>query len=281
MTTRSDHDTRFDRDTRLERLDESTFAANIDKGWWIINGPNGGYVAAVILRALQDTVAEAARVPRSLTIHYLRPPGEGPATVKTKVERAGRSMSTITATLIQNDKPLALAIGAFGYPRKALGFVDGKMPSVPPPEECELMGGRLVEAIPMRQRYETRLVTKGGAFSGAERAEIGGWMRLEEPRLADALLVGALTDALPPPVFVKAQPDDGLGPIPTIDLTIHFRAALPIESAKPEDYCLAFFTTKTSRDGYVEEDGEIWSRDGLLLAQSRQLALLAGPVIGP
>jgi acyl-CoA thioesterase len=34
------------------------------------------------------------------------------------------------------------------------------------------------------------------------------------------------------------------------------------------------FRSQTARDGFVEEDGEIWTRDGVLLAQSRQLALL-------
>ena len=34
---------------------------------------------------------------------------------------------------------------------------------------------------------------------------------------------------------------------------------------------------RLSRDGFIEEDGEIWSRDGRLIAQSRQLALLQAP----
>jgi hypothetical protein len=37
------------------------------------------------------------------------------------------------------------------------------------------------------------------------------------------------------------------------------------------------FRTTVAAEGYLEEDGEVWSLDGRLLAQSRQLALLLAP----
>jgi acyl-CoA thioesterase len=59
-----------------------------------------------------------------------------------------------------------------------------------------------------------------------------------------------------------------------VDLTIHFRAELPLVRAAPEDWCLAVFRSRLAVGGFVEEDGEVWSRDGVLLAQSRQLAAI-------
>jgi acyl-CoA thioesterase len=61
--------------------------------------------------------------------------------------------------------------------------------------------------------------------------------------------------------------------VPTIDLTIHFRADLPL----PGDFALVTFETRLSAGGFVEEDGWIWARDGQLIAHSRQLALLQAP----
>ena len=45
--------TRFDRDTALSALGDNRFRVRIDPGWWITHGPNGGYVAAILARAVQ------------------------------------------------------------------------------------------------------------------------------------------------------------------------------------------------------------------------------------
>ena len=65
-----------------------------------------------------------------------------------------------------------------------------------------------------------------------------------------------------------------LGHVPTVDLTIHFRRDLPVPGARPDDFVLATFRSRFAEQGFIEEDGEIWTRDGTLLAQSRQLAVI-------
>ena len=59
-----------------------------------------------------------------------------------------------------------------------------------------------------------------------------------------------------------------------MDLTVHFRRELPLPGARPDDFHLVVFRTRVVESGFLEEDGEVWSRDGLLLAHSRQLAAL-------
>jgi acyl-CoA thioesterase len=98
----------------------------------------------------------------------------------------------------------------------------------------------------------------------------GGWLRLREPRPADALFLAALTDAWFPQIFTRLTAPV---PAPTIDLTIHFRAHLPLANARPDDWYLLSVSTWLATEGFFEEDAEVWSRDGRLLAQSRQLAL--------
>ena len=106
-------------------------------------------------------------------------------------------------------------------------------------------------------------------FTGAERAETGGWLGLREHRPLDAPAIAVLADAWFPAPWPRLSE---LAPAPTIDLTSTFAARCPL----PDSLLLGRFRTRLVRDGFFEEDGELWTPDGTLVAQSRQLALLLG-----
>ena len=267
-------ETRFDRDTAVTQLGPGRYQGRIDTGWWIINGPNGGYIAAILLRALLAEVADPLRAPRSLTTHYLRPPAEGPIEIHTVTERSGRSLTTVSARMFQGDKLMAIALGAFALARKGFEFVDRVMPALPPPEATVRIRDASPNTVELQRRYDSRLGLGEPFGSGGKQALVGGWIRMEEPRLVDALAVAAFTDSFPPAVFTRAGPADSIGPVPTIDLTIHFRTTLPLPNAGPADRCAVVFTSTAAREGFIEEDSEVWSESGVLLAQSRQLALV-------
>jgi acyl-CoA thioesterase len=257
------HTTRFDRDTAVQALGSGRFEARIDPGWFVVRGPNGGYIAAILLRALAAAVDEPARAPRSLTVHYTAPPVEGPAWIETRVERRGRSLSNVSARLCQGERLLAVALGAFSLPREAAAFRDVSPPEVAPPEQCVAMPVR----IPIHERFEQRWAI----------GESGGWIRLAQAegwQALDAPLAAALCDAWPPAVFGRLPAEQIGRGVPTVDLTIHFRCALPPADARPGDFALCVFRSRYAREGFLEEDGAIWSASGELLAHSRQLALL-------
>ncbi len=261
--------TRFDRDTAVEQLDAERCAARIDRGWFVAQSPNGGYVAAIVLRALGARV-EPDRAPRSLTVHYTAPPREGAVEIETRVERVGRSLTTVSGRMRQGDRLLALALGAFSRPREGPRFDHAPRPDAAPPERCEAFPA----IIPIHERYEYRWAVGERPGSGAEQALVGGWIRLAERRRVDAPLLAAFCDAWPPPCFAWAPDRTTLGHVPTVDLTIHFRRDLPVPGARPDDFVLATFRSRFAEQGFIEEDGEIWTRDGTLLAQSRQLAVI-------
>ena len=265
---------RFDLDTALTALGGGRFAARMDLGWWIERGPNGGYVAATILRGLQDAVAHPERTPRSFTVHYLAPPHEGPVELHTTLERAGRQLSFVTGRLVQGDRVLALAQAAFAIALAGPEFRDLQPPDAPPPEAVPPTAQpELGAPVPMRDRYEMRWCIGAPPFSGASLAVAGGWIRLVEPRPSDPVLLAALCDAWMPPVFSRVS--ERLL-VPTIDLTIHFRAPAgpPRPVAQDDGWHLVVFRSQVASDGFIEEDGEVWSRTGQLLAHSRQLAIM-------
>ncbi len=260
---------KFARDTSVTPVEAGVYEGSVSRDWWIVFGPNGGFIAALIVRALEAAVGDAGRTARSLTIHYTAAPKEGRVRIHTTVERAGRSQTTVTARMEQDGRLIALAIGAFSAQRvPALEYDELPMPDVPPPEDVPA-----VEPDPRAPRFSQQWQLRpavgkqpfGGTTEGPTRS--GGWIRPLEEHPLDAALVAQLTDAWLPAVFTRlAEPN----PVPTIDLTIHFRTALPL----PADYALVVFESRLAGEGFIEEDGLIWARDGRLIAQSRQLALM-------
>jgi acyl-CoA thioesterase len=261
----------FDRETAVRALGGGRYESTLDTSWWVHRGPNGGYLAAIALRALTEAVGDEERSPRSLTVHYAAPPVEGALEIATVIERAGRSLTSCSARLTQDGKLIGLALGAFSKARPGPEFADVQPPDAPPPEESPVIEPPTDDPmIPdIAFRWENRMVRGGFPLEAAGEAVITRWIRLPELRVVDGLVAAALTDAVIPAVFGRV---DQPMIVPTVDLTIHFRSSLPVPGARPDDYVLASFRTNVVAEGFLEEDGEIWTRDGVLLAQSRQLA---------
>jgi acyl-CoA thioesterase len=268
----------FDRDTAVQLQDETPttrrFTAEVSDGWRAGRGPHGGYLAAMLLRALSETVAEPARSPRSLTIHYTRAPEPGPVTIETTLERVGRSLSTLSARMEQGGRLTALVLSAFSVPWRGPEISDIEMPEVAGPDETREPGSLIKHGAPPFTRHIVLQPRFGGMpFAAQEQPmELGGWLGLAEPRAVDALALAFFADALIPAPFMRMRAPN---PAPTIDLTIHFRTALPREpNPDPHELLLARIRGGLVHEGFFEEDGNIWAADGTLLAQSRQLAIL-------
>jgi len=259
----------FGRAIAAEPRGDGRYAAIVHDGWSTPRGPNGGYLAALVLRALADELADPAKHPRSLTCHYLRAPANGPLDLEVRLERSGRAVSTLSARASQNGEPCLLALAAFAVDLdSATDYARLAPPDVPPAEAIEPTAYHPA-LPPIAAKMEARPAIGAKPFSGADEAVSGGWLRLRDDYPSDAFAVAQYADAWVPAPFVLL---DGPTGAPTIDLTIHFRRALPY--GDPRAPLLLQATSTTSASGYFEEDVAIWAPDGTLLAQSRQLALL-------
>jgi len=253
------------------------YETTIDPTWWITVGPNGGYLAAIMLRAVIAELSDPERRPRSVTIHFLRRPEAGPAGVDVTVERTGRSMSTVSVRLTQGGVTMALGVVAAGVDRtNSVSFNDDHgLPllssggKVPLPENVPSIPVDPERDIPMRSHYDMRWVVGDLPFApsggGDQSAMCGGWIRLADGDAIDELVLLAMSDAWLPPIFSRVSELVG---VPTVDLTVHFRAR-PVLLL---DHCFVEFSSPVAADGYLVEHGRILDRDGRLLVESRQLA---------
>jgi acyl-CoA thioesterase len=253
---------RFDADTALEGAD-GNWLAQVKEHWFVERGPNGGLVAALATRALIDVAGGDGRAPRSLTLHYLAPPEAGELEVRAAVERAGRTTTFASLRVLQHGVTVAYGLGCCSAWRDGQPEWDElERPDVPRP--ADLTSLETNGEFPFLSNYEMRPVSA---------PRVGAWMRAAQSRPADPVLLAALTDAWIPAAFTHMEHPTF---VPTIDLTIHWRAA-PGVPAGEHPWVLGVFNTRLGAGGTWEEDGELWSEDGVLLVHSRQLAIVRNP----
>jgi len=282
----------FDRDTAVRRLgrrdpsgsdaSRASFAAEVSSDWRAGRGPHGGYLAAMLPRALTETVAEPARSPRSLTIHYARAPTPGLVSIDTVVERQGRSLCTLSARMEQDGRMMALVLAAFSVPWTAPEISELAMPEVEPPDAARQTSAALAEQVRSGRapRFLRQLVVQprigGPPFSGSTAPmEVAAWLGLRDAaRPLDALALALFSDALFSAPFPRLTE---LATSPTVELTIHFRTGhegAGTDGPDTANLCFARFRSTLVHEGFFEEEGVIWSAGGTPLVQSRQLAIL-------
>ncbi len=265
----------FDDDTALARVRPGRYAGAVTNRWTVGGGPNGGYLASLVLRGVLEE--SPLPDPLTMTVHYPARPEIGPAEVVVEALRVGRGHAFFRAGLVQAGETRCSALVTTGRLR-ASGPDDFEPapPAVPPPESC-LAVPRVGERPVLWERLETRIASAEDLFflrEEAGEATTGGWTRFADGRPIDALSVPLLLDCWPPAVFSRTMQADPLG-APTFELTVHWRQAVdPM-------WCYGRFETRKLSGGYVDEDGELWDRSGALVAESRQLARYLGGGGGP
>lgn len=256
----------FDNETAVRRVETDLWTAHVSDQWSIGANPNGGYLAAIVLRAMQQLGPHSS--PISVTSHFLRPgTGNAQALVRTELLRSGRSVTTARGTLEQGGKSRVEVIAAFGHLSASPegDEIDIACPEIAPPEECVPRdGAKQGVELPLMNRIEM-LLPPGTEVGGSGRAESIGWIRLSDGREPDPLVAMLFTDAFPPSIFGKL----GLvGWVPTIEMTIHIRRR------PAPGWMLGQFRTTDLSDKRLVEDGLLWDSEGRLVAQIRQIGML-------
>lgn len=273
MTAGGGGGSEFGTDTAVFASGPGRWTARLHERWNIGANPNGGYLAAVAVRAMSEAVQRPHAV--SVTAHYLSPPSVGEVEIVTETIKAGRSFATVGAAVVQDGRERVRLLGSFGDLADQRGptRVTALMPQIAPPEECRSLLDLTREAgrpIPENlYRYDIRLPPDSpwGRAELGEPYEITGWIRFADGTDADTTSLVTFADAFPPTMIGSIKTTW----VPTLELTVHVRAR------PAPGWLLGTFRTRLLIDGLLEEDGELWDDEGHPVAQCRQLALILQP----
>lgn len=262
---------KFSEASAVQPVGEGVYTADIQPDWDIFGITNGGYLLATLARAMGEESPGRDLV--SISARFLNPGRPGPADIDVDVVKTGRGTTTLQGRMSQGGRTLFVAHATFTVPGMGVP-VDAsyeEIPAIPPAEQCLrlLPEGDAPLPPPFARQVEILIRPedlKFGEEAEGRKPEIRGWFRLLEGEQLDpyGLVLGA--DAFPPAVFTANLP---MGWTPTIDISVYVRDPGPHEIVKSRVH------TRHITGGWLEEDVEMWDPSGRLVAQSRQLALLA------
>ncbi|MGE4427230.1 MAG: acyl-CoA thioesterase [Solirubrobacteraceae bacterium] len=284
--------TAFERATAVTAEADGRFTAIVDGGWSAPAGPNGGYLAAIVVRALEGRMAaEGDWRLRSLTCHYLRSAQDGPMELRVEVIRAGRRTASARLSAVQDGRERLAALAAFTAPGLDAAPEWGPLPPdvapaptrdapTVPAAAYRRRAGHWLEPLPelppIVHRVRVAPQIGGAAFAGrlpesGAAAETAGWVALAEPQRLDAAALALFTDIWWPPSFEVL---DAPAIVPTVELTIHVRCDLP-PAGLEFGPVLGHYRSPASVGGLVDEDASVFLADGTLAVQARQISLLS------
>ncbi len=258
--------TGFDQATAVVPLGDGSYHVRLDDNWQIAGKLNGGYILALLGRAVVESAGNDFEHPLAASCHYLRPPEFGAAVIKIEILRVGRSTHQARASLYQHEKLCVEALITTGTLSGEVFWDSVTAPQIPAITDCVLLttegpGFTVPLMAVVSERLDPNcLGWAAGKPSG--RGLLQGWIEFADGRLVDPLGLLVLVDALPPASF-----DLGIGGwTPTLELTCHIRA---VPAPGP---LMVRQQARHVAGGWMDEVCDIWDSTGRLVATGHQLA---------
>jgi hypothetical protein len=226
----------FEQACQLEARGDGVYEGVLGRTWWGNVAQNGGYVLALALATFERELDDADKQALRITLDYHRPVLDGEVRIEVDVVRRGRTTSGGSLRI----------------------WSAGKLACVDKNREFPLYGN-------------VRRWSRFAEAAGPHGARVGGWVQQVVPEVIDHRWLAFLVDLWWPAAY-KAWGENLV--TQTVDMGYHGRASLPVETLAPGTPLLVVHTARSSVNGFVDEDCEIWSPDGVLLGQGRQLFIV-------
>lgn len=250
---------------------DGRYTAHLSRDWEIW-GPNGGYVAAIALRAAGAAVP--LRRPASFAAHFLSVAAFGAVDLAVTPLRATRRAASLRVSMTQAGRPILEAlVWAVDDGLAGLAHDDAVMPAVPAPAALRSIEELLPEGSrSQRYRFWDNLEARptGAWVPWEQRAPTAPrwveWYRFR-PRatfddpFVDAARALVLIDTMTWPAACQPYVPEAGYVAPSLDVTAQFHRAAP-----DADWLLCEATAPVAADGLVGGQARVWSPDGALLA---------------
>ena len=268
MLTKTPH--LFDDATKVTAGD-SRWQGNTSPNYWAFVGPFGGATAATLLRALIDHPQRAGD-PLALTVNYCAPIAEGAFDLDLRLVRANRSSQHWCVELTQGGDDVAtLATAVFAERRPSWSHPQAPYPGATA-FEATLPYAKV--AAPWVKQYDFRFVEGEPKYDSAAspappEAYSKLWIGDRVPRKVDPLSLMSMSDAFFGRVFHAKR---ALVPFGTVSLTTYFHVSTEDLAAEDITRVLAVADAKIFHKSDGDQNGELWSPNGRLLATTTQIA---------
>jgi len=253
---------------------------------WEIWGPNGGYVAAVALRAAGEHTQFGR--PVSIAGQFLGVASFDEVVIEVKTLRVTKRAEAMRVSMTQNRSPIFEALVWTCGPIEGLEHELAMLPATFDPESVPPTSERLAAAgIQPMYRFWANLDERSETWRESGEWEnreptfpsFERWYRYLPTSTFDDLWVDAcrsliLVDTLGWPAVCQLHVD-GKYVAPSIDITCTFHRA-----RITEPWLFAQATSVSANAGVIGCEGKVWSRDGALLAMGTS-QLLCRPAPTP
>lgn len=255
----------FAADTRVEGAD-GVYTATLSRDWEIW-GPNGGYLAAIALRAAG--AATPLRRPATFSCQYLSVAEFGSVDLHVRTLRAAKRAAALAVSMTQKGNAILEAIvWVVDAAVQGLEHDVTRMPavsaieSIKPYEELQLEG---YPWFPFWRNIETREIERLVDRSAPGDPVWRAWVRyrpvatFDDP-FVDAARTVVLIDTMSWPAATRAHPFPMRYLAPSLDVSVQFHRVDP-----RSEWLLCDSRAPLATGGLIGTQAQVWSQSGHLL----------------
>lgn len=254
-------------DDTVVTMVDGRLTANLSRDWDIW-GPNGGYIASIVLRAV-GKIAPPGHKPATFSCQYLAAGQFDAVGIAVEPVRQGRNAWCVNAALTQNGKRVLQAqvwtTNQTDGPQK----LDRKMPDVPKPAALKSWAELVPQdkAHPFWMHFDSKPVKPiMGDDYDARGSVVENWYRFRDfPVTKDVWLDNTrpllLIDTIQWPSWHRGLKEKPNYIAPSLDVTVWFH-----ERPGRAEWLLGHARADVAGGGLIHGNVHIWSEDGRLIA---------------